>query len=73
MNFFEEGNYVIIHGGRHDTSCTDFAFKDFHILELNKMEWLRVTIKPVWYGNVAVHSRCGHGAIVYGNIPNIIF
>ena len=69
MNFFEEGNFLIIHGGRHDNSNSDyFAFNDFFILELSKLEWMFVEIKPAWQGTLKVHNRCGHSAIIYGNI-----
>ena len=66
MNFFEEGNFLIIHGGRHNKiNEEDFAFKDFHILELNKLEWLRVEIN-CWYGKINLYNRCGHSSILDG-------
>ena len=71
MNFFEEGNYLIIHGGRNDQNNAEFAYKDFFILELSKLEWIQVKIKPAWSGILTVHNRCGHSAIIYGNNKTI--
>ena len=63
MNFYEPGNYVIIHGGRNDFSSDSFALRDTYLLELNKLEWIRVNIffdTP----STKIYNRCGHSAIV---------
>ena len=66
MNFYEEGNYLIIHGGRNDYSSESFALNDTYLLELYRLEWIKVRIffdSP----RTKVFNRCGHAAIVYSN------
>ena len=64
MNFYEEGNYLIIHGGRNDSSSDSFALNDTYILELARFDWIKVKVyfdKP----NVSVYNRCGHSSLIY--------
>lgn len=63
MNYYEDGNYVIIHGGRSDLTDS-YALGDTYILELNRLEWLRVDIV---FDNLhtKVYNRCGHSSIIY--------
>lgn len=65
MNYYEDGNFLIIHGGRNDFSSDSFAFKDTHIFDLQKLEWNEITLysdNP----NFTVFNRCGHSSLVYG-------
>ena len=41
MSFYEEGNLLIIHGGRN-CSKFDFAFNDTFILDLYSLNWMKV-------------------------------
>jgi len=63
MNFYPDGNYLIIHGGRNDLSSESFALSDTYVLELQNMEWIEVKI----YSNSPsdIYNRCGHKAVVY--------
>lgn len=63
MNYYEEGNYLIIHGGRNDYSNDMFSLNDTFILELHRFDWVQVKIifdSP----NSNVYRRCGHQAII---------
>jgi len=67
MNFYENGNYLIIHGGRNDYSSDSFALNDTFIFELSKFEWIEAKL----YFDTPrskVYNRCGHAAIVFSNI-----
>ena len=61
MNFFEDGNYLIIHGGRNEINGDDKALNDTYVLELYKMEWLRVD-----FGDLEIKHRFGHSAVISG-------
>lgn len=64
QNYYEQGNYVIIHGGRTDTSPDNFALNDTYVLELSRLEWKGVKIYSD-FNSFSVFNRCGHGAIVH--------
>jgi len=68
MNFYEEGNFIIIHGGRNDYSSESFALSDTWALELFTLEWIQIKI----YSDqqLDVFKRCGHSAIIYSNNNN---
>jgi hypothetical protein len=69
MSYYEEGNYVVIHGGRNDLSSDSFALNDTYLLELSKLSWIQVTL---YFDNLKnqVYNRCGHSSIIYSK--NII-
>jgi hypothetical protein len=62
LNFFEEGNYLIVHGGRNDLETKSSAFNDMFICELYRLEWLRV----VFNNNIKAVNRYNHGAAISG-------
>ena len=62
MNYFEEGNYIIIHGGRNDYSI-NMVMKDTYILEMSRLEWLRVDFGQ---NNNIVKNRCSHQSCISG-------
>lgn len=64
MNYFEEGNILIVHGGRNDYSSESFAFNDTHTLDLQKMEWQEIKLYSD-FSSFEVYNRCGHSAIIY--------
>ena len=66
MNFYERGNYVIIHGGRNDILSENSALNDTFLLNLENFEWLEVKL----YSNINnfnVISRCGHQSVIYAD------
>jgi hypothetical protein len=67
MSFYEEGNFLIIHGGRNDFSSDSFALNDTYLLELSRLDWLKVNM---YFNNNSTHvyNRCGHGSIVYSKL-----
>lgn len=62
MNFYEEGNFLIIYGGRND-NIESSALNDIFLLELQKLEWIKVIVYSDSF--IEVKSRCGHSSIVY--------
>ena len=64
MNFFEKGNFIIIHGGKTKISEESFALNDTYLFELYRYQWLRVD-----YGDKGdlVKKRCSHCSIICEN------
>ena len=62
LNFFEEGNYLIIHGGRNDLENKSSAFNDTFVFELYRLEWVKV----VFSDDIKALHRYNHGAAVVG-------
>lgn len=71
LNYYEEGNFLICHGGRNDLCSQSFALNDTHIFDLSKMEWQEVKLFSD-AKNFNVFNRCGHAAIIISN-KNISF
>ena len=66
MNFYERGNYIIIHGGRNDSFSSNSALNDTFLLNLENFEWIEVKL----YSNISnfsVYNRCGHQSIIYAD------
>ena len=61
MNFFEKGNFIIIHGGKAKINMESFALSDTYLFELYRYQWLRVD-----YGdkNYIVKKRCSHCSVI---------
>ena len=55
MNFYERGNYVIMHGGRNDTFSENSALNDTYLLNYSNIN------------NFSVFNRCGHQSIIYAD------
>jgi hypothetical protein len=66
MSFFEEGNFIIIHGGRSDENENNFALYDTYLLELSKLEWIQVELFQQNVNESKVFNRCGHSSVIYG-------
>jgi hypothetical protein len=64
MNYFEEGNFLIIHGGRNDFSSDSFCLSDTHMLDLQKLEWNPIKLYSD-IPNFRIFTRCGHASIIY--------
>ena len=66
MEYFEKGNYLIIHGGRNDDISVTSALNDTFILKLENLEWVYVTL----YSNIQnfeVISRYGHKSTIFSD------
>ena len=68
MNYYEDGNYLIIYGGNHENSCYEKSIlNDVFLFELSKFEW--VEIKISFNERLkTVENRCGHSSVIYCNI-----
>ena len=69
MNFYEKGNYLIIHGGKTKSLKNEQILKDTYLFELLRFEWIRVV-----HGcfDSIVKPRFSHSAVIY-NKRLIIF
>ena len=66
MNFYERGNYIIIHGGRNDIFSENSALNDTFLLNLENFEWMEVGLCSD-DSNFNIVSRCGHQSIIYSD------
>ncbi len=66
MNFYERGNFIIIHGGRNDVMSDNYALDDTYILSMKTFDWAEVKLYSN-YSNFTVYKRCGHSGVIYGN------
>ena len=66
MNFYERGNYIIIHGGRNDIFSENSALNDTFLLNLENFEWMEVKLYSN-NSNFNIVSRCGHQSIIYSD------
>ena len=64
MNYFERGNYLIVHGGRNDSVSDNSALNDTYLLNLENFEWIEVTLFSD-NNDFKVANRCGHQSIIY--------
>lgn len=62
MNFYEEGNFLIIHGGKIDDAASDFALNDTYFLDLYSLNWIKVEYFNKYR---EVPNRCCHEAVIY--------
>jgi hypothetical protein len=64
MNYYENGNYLIVHGGRNDSSLEKYSLNDTYIFDLGKFEWAYVKF---FYesSKMEVLKRFGHAAIIH--------
>ena len=62
MNYYEEGNFIIIHGGKTKTLRNENILKDTYLFELYRWEWIRVN-----YGffEPKIKPRFSHSGIIY--------
>ena len=66
MNYYEKGNFIIIHGGRNDIMSDSCALNDTYILNLENFEWAKIIL----YSQIKefkVLNRCGHQSAIFGN------
>ena len=62
MNYYEKGNFIIIHGGKTKSLRNENILKDTYLFELFRFEWIRVK-----YGcfESLVRPRFSHAAVIY--------
>ena len=66
MDYYEKGNYLIIHGGRNDNLSATSALNDTFVLDLENLGWVNVEL----YNNsnsFKVISRYGHKSTIFSN------
>jgi hypothetical protein len=66
MNYYEKGNFLIIHGGRNDNMSDSCALNDTFIFDLENFEWATITLYSQLSG-FKVLSRCGHQSAIFSN------
>ena len=66
MNYYEKGNYLIVHGGRNDSISDNSALNDTYLFDLENLEWVNVEIFSNML-NFKVLSRYGHQSIIYSD------
>ncbi len=66
MNFYENGNFLIIHGGRNDNQSESFALNDTYMLNLFNLDWIKIILYSQ-INNFKILTRCGHSSIIYSN------
>lgn len=66
INYYEEGNCVIIHGGRNDYLSPNYAFDDTYVLDLYTLNWVKI----LYYNepqNMSIKQRCSHSSVIHGH------
>jgi len=66
MNYYEKGNFLVIHGGRNDAMSENSALNDTYIFDLENFEWATIILYSQ-SKDFKVLSRCGHQSSIYGN------
>ena len=66
MNYYEPGNFLIIHGGRNDSKSESFALDDTYIFDLDLYQWLKVNLVSN-IPNFKVIARCAHDSVIYSD------
>ena len=66
MNYYEKGNFLIIHGGRNDSLSESSALNDTYIFDLENFEWAKIILYSQ-INEFKVLNRCGHKAEIYSN------
>ena len=66
MNYYDKGNFLIIHGGRNDSVSETSALCDTFLFDLENFEWMEVKLYSQ-LSNFKVVSRCGHQSVIFSN------
>ena len=66
MNYYEKGNFLIIHGGRNDNMSDSCALNDTYIFDLENFEWANIILYSQ-LNSFKVLNRCGHQSVIFGN------
>ena len=65
MNFYEPGNFLIVHGGRNDYKSENYALNDTYIFDLEYFQWHKIILIGIDKNNIL--PRCGHQSVISGN------
>ena len=63
MNFYEPGNFLIIHGGRNDSQSESFALDDTYIFDLDLFQWNKIDLISNTL-DFKVMPRCAHDSVI---------
>lgn len=66
MNFYEPGNFLIIHGGRNDSQSDSFALDDTYIFDLDLFQWNKIDLISNSL-DFKVMPRCAHDSVIYSD------
>ena len=64
MNYYEKGNFIIIHGGKTKTLKNELILNDTYLFELYRMDWIKV--EHGCFDNI-VKPRFSHAGIIHHN------
>lgn len=68
MEFYKEGNFVIIVGGRNDADVEKSVLDDMWLLHVNNLEWQRVTVTTGGKdGLTLIKPRCNFCSCLLGS------
>ncbi len=62
MNYYEDGNYIIIHGGKTKSLRSENILRDTYLFELYRYEWIKVNYG---YFEEYVKPRFSHSGVIY--------
>ena len=65
MNFYEPGNFLIVHGGKNDYNSENYSLNDTFIFDLEYLQWHKVLLIGIDKNNIL--PRCGHQSAISGN------
>ena len=66
MNYYEPGNFLIIHGGRNDSQSESFALDDTYIFDLDLFQWNKIDLISNSL-DFKVMARCAHDSVIYSD------
>ena len=66
MNYYEKGNFLIVHGGRNDDISATSGLNDTFIFDLENFEWMKVELYSQISG-FQIYTRYGHSSIIFSN------
>ena len=66
LDYYEKGNYLIVHGGRNDDLSATSALNDTYVLDLENFGWVNVELYNN-SNNFKVISRYGHKSTIFSN------
>ena len=64
MSYYENGNIVIIHGGRNNCNNYDYILNDTFVLNLHTLNWMKV---EYFYNQIEITPRFFHQSFIYDN------
>lgn len=69
MNYYENKEIIIIHGGRNDHfNSESFSMNTTFIIDLCRWQWIEVRIFNNYYESFKIFERCSHGAVIWSKL-----